>query len=326
MSGTRENRSAESVEIGKIGVLSEIRGTREVMEELGAVPNYVLAPLTSIKIGGPADWFLSAESADDVAVMNLIAKGRGLPVTIMGNGSNLLVSDRGVRGVVIRMEGGLAAVTEVGGGLLNVGAGVRLPELAKFFRDQNAGGLEWGFGVPGCVGGAIYMNAGTSRGEMKDIVESVFVIGRGGIVKEIPAPECHFAYRTSRFQRTGEIIVGAMIRMADRPYDASGAEESLRYRKTTQPLDQPNCGSVFRNPPGTTAGQLIESVGLKGYRIGNAQISPKHANFIVNLGGARAVEVRDLMNLARERVRESHGIELISEVRLFGDWGDDGRE
>ena len=321
MTRMRENHS----EKGGTGLVywNEDEGVatiEEAMAKVGALPDEPMSRYTTWRIGGPADWFLEADNFDDLTVARIIAQSRGLGVTMLGNGSNILVADDGVRGLVIKPSGVLAMITDQGGGLLHVGAGVRLPELAKHYRDANAGGLEWGFGVPGCLGGAIFMNAGTPDGEMKDVVERVFIVGPGGRQSELSLEECEFSYRHSRFQRTGEIIVAALIRMPDRPYNTELAKFSLKKRKETQPLDLPNGGSVFRNPPGDYAARLIEVCGLKGHRIGNAQISPQHANFIVNLGKASATEVKALIDLAHETVQEKHGIDLESEVRMIGPW------
>lgn len=296
------------------------RRLADVMEELGAIPNVRLDRYTTWRVGGPADWLLDASDYDDVSIASIIARSRGLDLTIIGNGSNLLVSDAGVRGLVIRLTGSLATITDHGDRTLYVGAGVRLPELAKYYRDAGAGGLEWGFGVPGCLGGAIYMNAGTRDGEIKDLVERVTVVGPGGAQLEISGAECSFGYRESRFQRTGELIVGALLRMLSRPFDEELSRKSLEYRKKTQPLDLPNGGSVFTNPTGEHAAALIEACGLKGTKYGDAQISVAHANFIVNLGHATAANVRDLLLLAQMKVKEKFGIELHSEVRMIGEW------
>lgn len=291
----------------------------EVMAEIGAERNHSLARHTTWRVGGAADWFLPAKTFDDVAVGRIIARSRGLPVTILGNGSNSLISDDGIRGLVIKFVGEMARITDLGAGRVKAGAGVRLPELAKHFRDLAVGGLEWGFGVPGCVGGAIFMNAGTPEGEMRELIESVLVVGRGRPL-EIPEHECGFGYRTSRFQHTGEIIVGAILRLPEKPYDAAATKFQLDRRKNSQPLDLPNGGSVFRNPDGFFAAKLIEECGLKGYREGDAQISPKHANFIVNLGDATATQVRTLIDLIWRTVKEKRNIELEREVRFLGDW------
>lgn len=292
----------------------------EVMESLGAREDEPMARHTTLRVGGPADWFLEATNLDALAVARIIARSRGLAITHVGNGSNLLVSDKGIRGLVIKLAGSLATTTDHGGGILHVGAGVKLPELARYFRNVGVGGLEWAYGVPGCVGGAIFMNAGTPEGEMKDVVESTIVIGRGGREHEIPRAECDFGYRSSRFQRTDELIVGAVIRMPDRAYNESLARRLLERRKETQPLQQPNCGSVFRNPPGNFAAKLIQDCGLKGRTIGGAQISNLHSNFIVNLGKATAADVRGLMDLAIAEVKKRFDVDLHTEVRVMGEW------
>lgn len=292
----------------------------EVMIAIGARPNEPMSRYTTLHVGGPADWFLEAETIDDIAVAKIVARSRELPVFMIGNGSNLLVGDRGVRGLVIKPTSALATINDLGTGLLQVGAGARLPELARYYRDEGVGGMEWGFGVPGCLGGGIFMNAGTRDGEMKDVVESVIIVGRGGRAEELSAKECGFDYRTSRFQRTGEIIGGAIVRLLDRPYDTDKARRALEDRKKTQPLQMPNCGSVFTNPPGDYAARLIEQCGLKGRTQGGAQISKMHANFIVNLGVGTARDVRALMEIAVREVKQKFSVDLHSEVRMIGEF------
>lgn len=291
----------------------------DAMSRLGARRDEPMSEHTTVHIGGPADWFLEAENVEEVTAARIVARSREIPVVIIGNGSNFLVSDKGIRGLVIKPAASLATTVDYGPGKLRVGAGVKIPELARTYRERNAGGIEWGFGVPGCVGGGIFMNAGTRDGEMKDIIERVMIIGRGGQLNEITNEECDFAYRSSRFQRTGECIVGAIVHFTDAPYDAVKAKRALEDRKRTQPLNLPNFGSVFTNPPGDYAARLIEEAGLKGRSIGGAQFSSLHANFIVNHGGARAGEVKALMDLAVAEVRKKFGVELHSEVRMMGE-------
>lgn len=296
------------------------RSVEDAMIALGAVHDEPMSRHTTLHVGGPAEWYLEAENFDDITVARIVARTRRLPVTVIGNGSNLLVSDKGVRGLVIKATAALATITDMGMRLLRVGAGVRLPELSRYFRDAGAGGFEWGFGVPGSVGGAVYMNAGTRDGEMKNLIERVIIIGRGGEIEELMPEDCQFAYRSSRFQRTNEFIVAAIVKLPEKPYDPDAARRALEDRKRTQPLQLPNCGSVFANPPGDYAARLIEVCGLKGRKIGDAQISPLHANFIVNLGNARADDVAALMELCQNEVKARFGVELHSEVHRMGEW------
>lgn len=296
------------------------RSIEDAMIALGAVHDEPMSRHTTLHIGGPAEWYLEAENFDDIAVARIVARTRRLPVTVIGNGSNLLVSDKGVRGLVIKATAALATINDIGMRQLRVGAGVKLPELARYFRDAGVGGFEWGFGVPGSIGGAVYMNAGTRDGEMRSLIERVIIIGRGGGMEELMPDDCQFAYRSSRFQRTNEFIVAVVIKLPEKPYDPDAARRALDDRKRTQPLQLPNCGSVFANPPGDFAARMIESCGLKGRQIGNAQISPLHANFIVNLGNARADDVAALMELCQTEVKTRFGVDLHSEVRRMGEW------
>ncbi len=296
------------------------RTVEEVMLALGAVRSEPMSRHTTLHVGGPAEWYLEAENFDDIAVARIVARSRRLPVTFIGNGSNLLVADAGIRGLVIKATSALATITDLGMGLLRVGAGVRLPELARYFRDSGVGGFEWGFGVPGSVGGAIYMNAGTRDGEMKDVIERVIIVGRGGGLEELLPADCQFAYRSSRFQRTNELIVAAIVRLPEKPYNTDAARRALEDRKRTQPLQLPNCGSVFTNPKGDYAARLIEECGLKGRKVGGAEISTLHANFIVNRGGATASDVLALIRLAQQEVKAKFGVDLHTEVKMLGEW------
>lgn len=285
------------------------------------------APLARLgwwRLGGPAGAFAVVESPAQLGV----ALEAG-PVFVLGNGSNLLVSDRGVPGLVVRLGGGFRGteitgppgdrVAEVGGGLPNA---VLLQRLGRL----GLGGLGALAGVPGTVGGAIRMNAGTALGEIGPRVRWVDLRLPGGAAARLPGSALGFAYRHAALP-AGAIVVGAGLSVDDDPAavaaEAAAITHHLARRRATQPLDQPSCGSVFKNPPGDHAGRLIESVGLKGHRIGAAQVSPLHANFIVNTGGATAADVLALIRLARDRVYAASGLVLTPEVHAAGDFSPD---
>lgn len=276
----------------------------------GVQANYPLAKLTSFKVGGPADYFATARSEDDMVRLVRTAWGLGLAVFIMGNGSNILLSDAGIRGLVIR---NLCADVNFEDNRVEAGSGAMLPRVGHEAIKRGYFDLVYATGIPGTVGGAVMSNAGAYGWSMADSLSWVRFLARDGSVQTLPVAECQLRYRHSRFKDTGEIVLAAGFELRQREETAKAAELN-RKRRETQPLTMPNAGSMFKNPPGTAAGFLIEQAGLKGFRIGIAQISDKHANFIVNVGGASAQDVLALIRLAQEKVKEP----LELEVQLVG--------
>ncbi|MBL8951297.1 MAG: UDP-N-acetylmuramate dehydrogenase [Myxococcaceae bacterium] len=272
-----------------------------------------LAKWTSVRVGGSAE-ALVKPSHPDVLVQTLaIAKREGLAVSILGGGANTLVGDGGVPGVTLKLPSG---GEEVDGDLITLSAGAPITRLVTLMKQQQRVGAEFLAGIPGTIGGATTMNAGTKNGECMRIVDGLELATADGIgwVKSLP-----FVYRHTAIP-AGAVVTRVRFRLGQGDLKESQAkmEADLGYRKRTQPLDKPNFGSVFTNPPGDHAGRLIESVQLKGHRIGNAQISELHANWIVNLGGATARDVVALMELATTRVRDSSGVTLTPEVKRIG--------
>lgn len=273
------------------------------------------------RVGGPADARVVATSVAQVVAVQRACGRAGVPVFVLGNGSNLLISDLGVRGVVLQLDGELAA-TSADGDDLRVGAGAKLTVVLHRAEKYGWTGIEMLAGVPGTIGGAVRMNAGTRLGEIGDRLASVTVVTAEGEVAELDAASLNLAYRHAELP-VGAIVTGARLRLGGPTPAESRALilEHLEHRKATQPLDWPSCGSTFRNPPGGFAGQLIERAGLKGHRIGGAQISEKHANFFLNLGDATAEDLRALITHAVTAVRAGSGVTLVPEVHLAGDWG-----
>lgn len=280
-----------------------------------------LAPHTTLKVGGPADLWVKVSSLAALQRLLKETRRRKVAVTVLGNGSNLLVRDGGVGGVVVSLKGleGYQVLDE-SRGLVEVESGV---PMARFIRE----GLERGFeavwfltGIPGTLGGALRMNAGTRYGEIAAVVQAIKVVSAGGRLQEIPKEHLTFGYRTLALD-PGGVIVSGVLELGLAP-DGEALRQKYRevldYRSSTQPLQLPSCGSVFRNPPREAAGRLIEDCGLKGVRIRGAQVSEKHANWIVNVGEATASDVLLLMKLVHERVRDMKGIELIPEVHVIG--------
>ena len=275
------------------------------------------------RAGGPADGFVKVTSVEQLQACQAAALACGCPVFVVGNGSNLLISDRGIRGLVVRLTGGLARVEAAGGAppKLRVGGGVRLVSLMKQAVRESWTGFEQLTGIPGTMGGAVRMNAGTHMGEVSDALESVEVVLEDGAVQTLNAGKLGLAYRQSELPPRS-IVAQATLRTtgADAAESAALIQEHLGYRERTQPIDVPTCGSTFRNPPGEKAGRLIDQCGLKGHRIGGAEVSTKHANFLVNTGDATADDLRGLIEHVQHTVAERTGIELQREVHFAGDW------
>ncbi|MGH7781231.1 MAG: UDP-N-acetylmuramate dehydrogenase [Candidatus Binataceae bacterium] len=279
-----------------------------------------LAELTSFQIGGPADLYVAVEDEAELCHAMAAAYRSSTPAFCLGAGTNLLVSDRGVRGLVVRLGEGFRKI-EIDAMHVASGAAVDFGALVETVVEQSLGGLEFGEGIPGTVGGGLVMNAGAFGGEIAKVVTIVHGVTRQGVARNLTKDEINFAYRRTRLP-AGFIITRVEFELArgDREALRERVGEVRARRAARQPRGVPNAGSIFKNPPGTFAGKLLEGAGLKGLRLGGAAFSDRHANFIVNLGGARAEEVRALMELARNRVKEQSGVWLEPEVKLVGDW------
>jgi UDP-N-acetylmuramate dehydrogenase len=280
-----------------------------------------LAPLTSIRVGGPAEALVRPRTPGALVALLKWAREEGTPVTVLGGGANTLVGDEGIPGITVRLPGDLFPETaEVDGeeGRLTLGAGAAIVRLINLMRAQGLVGAEFLAGIPGTLGGAVVMNAGTKNGECFRVLEAVEVATADGVGWLAKAQVPH-AYRHSELPKAG-IVTRVCFRLPKGDVGASkqAMDADLGYRKRTQPLSQPNFGSVFTNPPGGFAGRLIERVNLKGHTLGRAQVSPLHANWIVNLGGATAHDVLSLLTLMQARVREQEGVELKPEVKRVG--------
>lgn len=300
------------VESLKARLLSEIEGEVRFDEPLKRYTTY--------RIGGPADILVVAATEDDVAKTLRAAKEHGAPVYVMGSGSNLLINDTGVRGIVLRLGHSMGKVV-FRGTTVRAQAGASLPKLAKMAADRGLSGLEWGGGVPGTVGGAVAMNAGAHGSETSEILLEAHLVSRNGERLTCSVESMQYSYRRSGLIREkGHVVVAAEFGLRAESVEAV-TERMKAYaarRRNTQPLGMPSSGSVFKNPPGDYAGRLIEAADLKGTRIGGAEISSIHGNFIVNRGDARASDVKQLIDLAKSTVRDRFGIELELEVELVG--------
>jgi UDP-N-acetylmuramate dehydrogenase len=279
-----------------------------------------LAGLTSFKIGGTADLFATVESEEQLSQIMAAAYQYSVPVFCLGAGTNLLVSDRGIRGLVLTLGSGFSAI-EVQGVKVSAGAAAQFRALVEKVVSLSLAGLEFGEGIPGTVGGGLVMNAGAFGGEIARVVTLVHGVTAAGQRRALTNHEMGFTYRRSATPR-GFVItrVEFALEPGDREKLLTRVDEIRTRRDARQPPDYPNAGSVFKNPSGDFAGRLLETAGLKGTRIGGAAFSRRHANFIVNLGGARAEDVRCLIELARDKVLQATGVLLEPEVKVVGEW------
>ncbi|RPH37139.1 MAG: UDP-N-acetylmuramate dehydrogenase [Chloroflexi bacterium] len=279
-----------------------------------------LAPMTTLRVGGPADRLAEPRSRDELLAVLAAAREAAAPWLVIGNGSNLVVADAGVRGVVIRNR---ARAVSLDGTSLTADAGAPMALLVKRAAAAGLAGLEWGIAVPGTVGGAVWANAGAHGGEMGDRLASVETWDpRSGDLGRLPSAECEFSYRESRFKHEATVVISADIGLEPDHAAAVAARVTAfqAKRQETQPLAEQNAGSVFRNPQGDHAGRLIDAAGLKGLRVGTAAVSTRHANFIVTDRGGRAADVRRLADQVRNTVRETVGILLEYEIEFVGAW------
>ena len=287
-----------------------------------------LAPLTTFRVGGPADWLIETRTSDEIEMALSIARLAGVPVTMLGGGSNVLVADAGVRGLVVRTRGGdVHAIDE---GHIRADAALTINGLVRWTINHGRAGLEAWAGTPGTVGGAIFGNAHFGGRLIGDLVSEVRLVARDGARAEVPAPAMAFGYDRSRLQESGEVLLSAIFRVsAGEPAALRAmARESLAFRKRTQPLDTPSAGCVFQNPePGRdvvpdgipwSAGALVDRAGLKGAAAGGARVSPTHGNFIVNEGAATAADIKRLIDRCKAGVRDRFEVELREEIVYLG--------
>ena len=279
---------------------------------------------TSFRIGGPADVWIEVEDADELLAVQRMMLGAGVPLFVIGIGTNVLVSDRGVRGAVVKLGRGLGAIEWRSAGKITrarAGAAAPFKKLVLDAAGRSLTGLEFAEGIPGSIGGGLLMNAGAFGGEMSDVVELIETVSAEKGILEMPHSELEFGYRSF------DLPAGTIITRVDfslEPGDSEAIRTRMadikRRRESRQPLGLPNAGSIFKNPPGSFAGQLIDAVGLKGSRIGGAMVSPDHANFIVNVDSAQATDVKCLMDQIVHAVWREKRVRLIPEIKLVGDW------
>ncbi len=309
----------------------------DLQQATGVCPRIAepLADHTTMRVGGPADLVAGATDVAALAALVRFANDRQIPWIVLGRGSNVVIADAGLRGLAIlnRAEG-----ARFDGERLIAEAGLPLARAATLAQHAGLSGLEFGLAIPGTVGGAVWANAGAHGSDVAAVLESVTVLRADGTQAVEPVTALGLAYRDSRFKHStgqgsglftpADVILGATFRLSSADPAAIRARlaEIRLWRQEHQPLSQPSAGSVFRNPPGDSAGRLIDACGLKGSRVGGAQVSEKHANFIVNAGGATAADVRRLADTVRAEVAERFGTELAYEVQFIGDWSEPQQE
>lgn len=274
---------------------------------------------TSFKIGGDADFMVFAENAEEIRAVIGVCEKHGVKYTVLGNGSNVLVSDRGIEGVVIKIAEGMSEVRIADNKIL-AKTGVLLSTLSRKAAEAGLSGLEFAAGIPGTLGGALFMNAGAYGGELKDVCTKVTYMNKNGEIIEIPGEEAGFGYRKSIFSGGEYVILGAelILQQGNKEEIFGKMAELNARRREKQPLNLPSAGSTFKRPEGYFAGQLIEETGLKGFRVGGAEVSEKHSGFVVNVGNAAAEDVKQLIKNVQERVFERFGVMLEPEVRFIG--------
>ena len=292
------------------------KAVEEYLPDLPVERDVPMSRYTSFRIGGPARRVACPQNREQLVILMGLAQACGAHPFIIGNGTNLLVADEGLDRLIIRTAGEMNAVKTAGENMIEADAGISLARLALFAQGEGLTGLEFAHGIPGSLGGAIFMNAGAYGGEMKQVVAEVTVLTEDGI-RRIAAEDCDFGYRHSAFSDGKAVILGAKLRLQKGDPAQIGARmaELMKKRKASQPLEYPSAGSTFKRPAGGFAAALIDQCGLKGLTVGGAQVSEKHAGFVINRGGATCADVLALTDQIRDIVREKKGITLELEIK-----------
>lgn len=276
---------------------------------------------TTFRIGGPADFFLLPSTVDEVRGILEICREEELPYFILGNGSNLLVSDKGYRGVIIQMYRNFSNIS-VEGNEICASSGALLSQIAAAARNASLTGFEFAGGIPGTLGGAVFMNAGAYGGELKDVLKEAVVMTEQGEILTLPVEKLDMGYRTSRIKKAGYLVLEArlVLEQGDMDKIRDITKDLTEKRVSKQPLEYPSAGSTFKRPEGYFAGKLIMDAGLRGYQVGGAQVSEKHCGFVINKGNATAADVLTLIENVREKVQEQFGVTLEPEVKFLGEF------
>ena len=294
---------------------------QEILEDNRILEAELMSRHTTFRIGGPADFFLVPENADEIKKIIAVCKEKNVPYFILGNGSNLLVSDEGYRGVIIQLYRNYGDIT-VKGNEIHATAGALLSQIAAAAKNASLTGFEFAGGIPGTLGGAVVMNAGAYGGEMKDVLKEVTVMTAAGEILVLPAEKLEMGYRTSLVKTKGYLVLSAVIVLEQGNQEAIKArmKELTEQRVSKQPLEFPSAGSTFKRPEGYFAGKLIMDAGLRGYRVGGAQVSQKHCGFVVNTGNATAQDVRTLIADVSAEVDRQFQVKLEPEIKMLGEF------
>ncbi len=292
---------------------------QDIVGQSNVMPDEPLAGHTTFRIGGPAQWLVMPRSEDEVAAVVAACRAAGMPLRVLGAGSNVLAPDEGLPGVTLLMAQNYAGVEVLPGGMVRAQAGATNEAVAAVARDAGLAGYEFASGIPGTIGGAAIMNAGAYEGQFSDVAVEVRCLMPDGTLADLPASEAAWGYRTSRMMREGLIVLAAtlLLRPDSREAITARMDDLRQRREEKQPLEMASAGSTFKRPEGYFAGKLIQDAGLQGTSVGGAQVSTKHAGFVVNTGGATAADVLALIALVQERVMEDAGVHLEPEVRLW---------
>lgn len=294
---------------------------KDITNEKNIYIDELMKKHTTFRVGGKADYFVTPETSVEVEQIVALCRSLGMPYYILGNGSNLLVSDKGYRGVVIQIYKSMSQIT-IAGTCIMVQAGALLSKIGNAALDAGLTGFEFAAGIPGTMGGAVVMNAGAYGGEMKDILETVTVLTPEGDVLTLRNEELELGYRTSIVAKKGYIVLEATIRLEHgEKAEIKARMDELKVQRTTkQPLEYPSAGSTFKRPEGYFAGKLIQDAGLRGFQVGGAQVSEKHCGFVINKDNATADDVAELMRQVSEKVMEKFGVKLEPEVKRLGEF------
>ena len=296
--------------------LKEAAGKSEVLTQ------EMLSGHTTFRVGGPADYFVAVKDTQAVQNVTALCISKQIPYYILGNGSNILAGDGGYRGVIIQFGKEMSDIEVLEDGTIRAQAGALMAKIANAAYEKALGGFEFAAGIPGSIGGAMVMNAGAYGGEMKDVVNSVTVLTKENEIRVLTNKEMEFGYRTSAVAKNGYIVLEVELKLheASREEIKEKMDDLKNRRITKQPLEFPSAGSTFKRPEGNFAGKLIEEAGLRGFRVGGAQVSEKHCGFVINREKATAKDVTELMNEVIKRVKENSGIELEPEVKRLGEF------
>lgn len=301
-----------------MGLHEELCG---ILGEENVLKNEPMKNHTTFRVGGPADWFVTPEEEEQVREIVNVLRREKIPYYVMGNGSNLLVGDKGYRGVVIQVYKKMNRIKTTDN-TIYAQAGVLLSKIAAEALAQGLTGLEFASGIPGTLGGAVMMNAGAYGGEMKQVLKSALALTAEGDFKVLPAEQMELGYRTSVFSKNGDIVLSAEMELKPGNPDEIRAymDELKEQRVTKQPLEYPSAGSTFKRPEGYFAGKLIQDAGLRGFQVGGAQVSEKHCGFVINKGNATAADIMSLIEQVSEKVEEMSGVRLEPEVKRIGEF------